>query len=237
MIPFGAEGERRKITGPGASALKYDLLTALLATAMQGEAETARLALRLSLVITARFNWRSERFSVGLKELARMWGVTDRTAKREMATMRARGWILVEIPAARGRVACYRIVLEQVLAETIPHWDSIGSDYVTRMSGAGQAAPIPTGNVIPLRPAQPVEQGNCPAWTVASERLRQQDPAVFNAWFGGLIPMEEGQGVLTLMASSSFAADYIQTHFHSRILTAVIMADRTIRDIRLTGPG
>ncbi len=75
----------RNITGPGSAALKYDILTALLVTAAQGEATEARLALRLSLLITARFTWRSGTFSVGRREMARMWGVTERTANREIA--------------------------------------------------------------------------------------------------------------------------------------------------------
>ncbi|MEJ2031079.1 MAG: hypothetical protein P8X66_14795, partial [Maritimibacter sp.] len=94
-----------RIAGPGASAIKYDILTALLVTAAQGSPVEARLALRLSLLITARFNWRQGSFAIGQREIARMWGVTERTAKRELAEMRGRGWITIAVPAARGRVA------------------------------------------------------------------------------------------------------------------------------------
>ena len=108
-------------SGPSAGAAKYDVLTALLVMASQGETVEARLALRLSLLITARFNWRKGVVSVGQKELARMWGVTERTVKREMSQMRARGWIEVSVPAARSRVAEYRIDFEAVLATTMPY--------------------------------------------------------------------------------------------------------------------
>ena len=107
--------------GPSAGAAKYDVLTALLVMALQGETVEARLALRLSLLITARFNWRKSVFAVGQKELARMWGVTERTVKREMAEMRSRGWIEVAVPAARGRVAEHRIMFETVLGVTMPY--------------------------------------------------------------------------------------------------------------------
>ncbi|MEO0945774.1 MAG: hypothetical protein AAFY06_13185, partial [Pseudomonadota bacterium] len=106
---------RHRITGPGSAALKYDVLTGLLVLAAQGEPADARLAMRLSLLITARFNWRSGTFAVGLRELSRMWGVTERTTKREMSAMRGRGWIVIHTPAARGRVAVYRIDLPTVM--------------------------------------------------------------------------------------------------------------------------
>mgnify|MGYP001122200213 CR=1 FL=1 len=94
-----------KAAGPGSQAIKYDILTALLAMASSGPAIEARLSLRLSLLITARFNWRIGTFAVGQREMARMWGVSERTAKREMAAMRALGWIAVAQPSAKGRVA------------------------------------------------------------------------------------------------------------------------------------
>ncbi|MDB9808783.1 hypothetical protein OAB79_02595 [Yoonia sp.] len=102
----------KRAVGQGAHALKYDILSALLVLAAQGETTNARLALRLSLLITARYDWQRERFNVGLREIARMWGVTERTAKRDMAQMRALQWISVSRAAARGRVTEHRINLD-----------------------------------------------------------------------------------------------------------------------------
>lgn len=234
--PTVPHGMRRKITGPGASALKYDLLTALLVTAARGAPDVARLALRLSLLITARFNWQRESFAVGQKEIARMWGVTERTAKRDMAAMKARGWIAVSVPAARGRVAQHRIALDAVLRETMPHWDAVGPDFVARMTGLPEQPEVPAGNVVPFQRGQVPAAAEGTPWQAAAERLRQQDPAVFNAWLAGLVPAGEAQGLLVLMAPSRFVADYVRTHYLTRVIAATVMTDPTIRDVEVTWP-
>ncbi len=221
---------RQTIAGPGSAALKYDMLTALLSLAAQGNAVEARLALRLSLLMTARFNWRQGTFAVGLRELARMWGVTERTAKREMSAMRARSWIAVSVPAARGRVAAYRIDLANVLRDTMPFWDSIGPDFAARMVGAPEAE-HPT-NVVPLRtgPAVlPMPDGS--GWAEAAVKLRAQDPAVFDAWFAPLTVLDIDGGVLILAAPTRFQADYVRTHYKTRLLAAVSGANPGVRDV------
>lgn len=226
-----------RITGPGAAALKYDILTALLVAAAQGDPVVARLSLRLSLLITARFNWRRGTFAVGQKEIARMWGVTERTAKREMAEMRARAWIAVEVPAARGRVASYRIALARVLHATMPYWDAVGPDFASRMLGAPEAD-AEVSNVIPLRrrPADTsVPEGS--VWGAAAERLRTQDNSLYTAWFAQLQIVEESSGTVTLMAPSRFISDYVATHYRSRLLAALVAEDRSVRDVRITYPG
>ncbi|WP_375175141.1 DnaA N-terminal domain-containing protein [Pseudooceanicola sp.] len=235
--PGAPLGAGKKITGPGSSSFKYDILTALLVTAARGNAEEARLAMRLSLLVTARFNWRQESFAVGQKEMARMWGVTDRTAKREMAAMRARGWIAVAVPAARGRVAQYRIRFDAVLRDTIPHWEAVGPDFVARMSGSPEPQTLPADNVVPLRPRPAGQGGEVPAWDRAAERLSAEDPSVWGAWFAGLVPMEGENGLLTLVAPSRFVADYIRTHHMTRLTTAVILADPAYRGVEVIWGG
>jgi hypothetical protein len=220
--------------GPSAGAAKYDVLTALLVMASQGETVEARLALRLSLLITARFNWRKGVFAVGQKELARMWGVTDRTVKREMAEMRARSWIEVAVPAARGRVAEYRIMFEEVLGETMPYWPAVGPDFAARLTGAPE--PEVKGNVVPLRrESAPVPQEGL--WGAVAARLREQDSAVFDAWFAQLVFVDLGQGVLTLLAPTKFLADYVGTHYLPRVLAAALAEDRSVRDVKVLAPG
>lgn len=223
--------ERVRVTGPGASAFKYDILTALLALAAQGDPVDGRLALRLSLLITARYNWRQGTFTVGQRELARMWGVTERTAKREVAAMRQRGWLVVAIPAARGRVATYRLEMPLILRATMPHWESVGPDFVARMTGAPEQAP--SGNVVPLRTAaEPaIPEADAYGWQEAAIALRAQDPSVYDAWFAGLRPLEIDGGVLSLSAPSQFVADYVRTHFKTRLLAVMVARNRSLRDI------
>jgi len=223
----------RNVSGPGSAALKYDILTALLVTATCGDAVAARLALRLSLVITARFNWRSGTFAVGQREMARMWGVTERTAKREMAELRSRGWIAVAVPAARGRVAQYRIELPEVLAATMPHWEAVGPDFAARMVAAPEPLPD-VSNVVPLRRdvGLPLEDGT--GWASVAARLQSQDPGVYGAWFAPLVPVDVESGILTLRAPSRFIADYVTTHYLARLLAAASAGGQGIRDVRVT---
>ncbi len=227
-------GLANKVTGPGASAIKYDILTALLVTAARGDPVEARLSLRLSLLITSRFNWRRGTFAVGQREMARMWGVTERTAKREMAEMRARRWIAVTVPAARGRVTQYRIELTVVLRETMQHWDAVGPDFAARMADAPEPDGQMSTNVVPLHgKPEPRLEEDCIGWAAAAARLKAQDPAVYGAWFAPLQLIDLESGVLTLMAPNRFQADYVRTHFHTRILAALVAENRSVREVQI----
>ncbi|MEM9250335.1 MAG: DnaA N-terminal domain-containing protein [Pseudomonadota bacterium] len=213
-------------------------MTALLVTAAQGDPVDARLALRLSLLITARYNWQRGTFAVGRREMARLWGVSERTVKRELAQLRSRGWVGVQVPAGRGRVTQYWIDLAALCQATMPHWDAVGPDFAARMVGAPEPAALPETNVVPLHPpraaasATPCASDN--AWTRAQERLAQQDPSVYNAWFACLTVREAGQGdAMHLTAPSRFHADYVRTHFRTRLLAALAPEDPTIRDVRV----
>ena len=120
--------QQLKATGPRAAALKYDILTALMSLGLSDKGVDGRLAQRLALLITARFSWRTETFSVGTREIARMWSVTERTAKRELALMRARRWITVQRAPARGRVTEHRVQMTQVLEATRMCWPLVGQN-------------------------------------------------------------------------------------------------------------
>lgn len=221
-----------RVAGPGASAIKYDILTALLATSARGDAVEARLALRLSLVITARFNWRLGTFAVGQRELARMWGVTERTAKREIAAMRARRWMRIDVPAARGRVATHRLDLSAILDSTRPHWDAVGPDFAARMAGVPE--PEASTNVVPIRTGDTsMPEVDEFGWHQAAMALRAQDPAVYEAWFSPLRPLEVDAGILTLLAPTQFVADYVRTHFKTRLIATVSAQNKGIREIAL----
>lgn len=223
-----------KAVGPRAAALKYDILTALLSLSVHDGGVDARLAQRLALLITARFNWRTETFAVGVHELARLWSVTDRTAKRELAHMRARGWISVGRAARRGRVAEHRIHIQALIDSTRPYWPAVGPDFVMRMGQGGEApddtvVPFPTHGKLPVAPAP---DGS--VWSAASVLLHEQDVALHTAWFGRLVQAEAGKGRLELIAPTRFAASYVQTHLLGRLLAAVTLVDPTITLIEIT---
>ncbi len=231
---------RRRLTGPGAAALKYDLITALLVTAAQGDPVQARLALRLSLLVTARYNWQSGTFAVGLREMASMWGVTERTAKRELSALRQLKWIDLHRPAARGRVAEYRIDLDRTLHSTMPYWEAVGPDYTARMSGTQGPDVAAPGNVIPLHRAeasQPLPEADdrpgAACWARVARQLSAENSSLYSAWFAPLRVQEQDRGILFLAAPSRFHASYVDTHLRSRLIAACSAADRTIRDVRI----
>ncbi len=222
-----------KPLGRYSQAIKSDIVSSLLVLVTCGTPTQARLSVRLSLVITARYNWRTGRFGVGQKELARMWGVTERTAKRELAHMRGLGWISIAV--ASGRVAQHKINLDTVLLQSAPHWDAIGPDFAARMTGAPEQEREPADtNVVPLRVSNetPIYDNNT-GWAMVAERLREQDPAIFNAWLSQLTALEGDDTSITLGAPSKFVAQYVNTHFLQRIKASLVAIEGGQRQIKI----
>ncbi|MXX89965.1 MAG: hypothetical protein F4213_22360 [Boseongicola sp. SB0677_bin_26] len=228
------------IMGPNARALKYDILTALQVLGAHGDYPAKRLALRLSFLMTARYNWPSRSFSVGIQELARMWNISERSAIRDMVQMRKLGWLTVVVPAAKGRVAHHRIDLPTVLKASMPFWDAVGRDFSARMAGVSeQAQPEGTGgsNVVPLRPDEhALPEDNDTGWQAAALRLMQHSPNNYRNWFSQLAALSNEDGVLTLQAPTAFAAHHLRTHLHTQVLAAVVATNPSARDVKFEGP-
>jgi len=218
--------------GPGASAVKYDILTALLAIAAQDGGTPGRLALRLALLMTARYNWRQASFTTGQREIARLWDVTERTAKRDLAQMRTMGWISVLRPAARGRVASHGVHLERILIDSMPRWNSIGPDFAARMTGRPEVPEArATGNVVPLHP---VGEADGSLWGRAARELQSQDAALYQAWFSRLRVVGQGDATLHLMAPSPFVARYVETHFTTLLLAVLARFDGGVKALTIS---
>ena len=241
--------QAKKLAGPEAASQKYDLLTALGCHALGSAAGLQRLVLRFVTLITARYNWRQGVLHVGQREIARLWSVDERTVKREMAKLRALGWLTLESPARRGRVASYALDIVAIRAATRDAWPRVGPDFDARMRGI--AEPVTGGTVVPFpRPdtapppddAWDRENGEEPqddhgnVWTAMRGLLQSEDGAVFATWFEALrCRGREGEG-LVLVAPSAFHATYVRTHYAERLVRAL---HRTSRggDIRIVAPG
>ena len=65
---------------------------------------------------------------------------------------------------------------------------------------------------------------------------RDEDRALFDAWFAGLMDAGVAGDCLTLAAPTRFHANYIQTHLIERLRIAVFRSDAGIRQVRLTAP-
>ncbi len=216
----------KKLAGPEASSLKYDLITALGSFALAGPAAMQKLALRLITLLTARYNWRHGELRVGQREIATLWSVDERTVKREMAKLRALGWIVPLSPARRGRVASYALDPGRILGATRETWPLVGCDFVARMAGQEEAAEPST--VVPFlrhepkepEPEMPEENGR-DAWDAMRRHLRGEDAAIFSNWFAALTSGGRSGDALVLRAPSAFHANYIRTHFGDRLQGAL----------------
>ncbi|TJZ91953.1 hypothetical protein FA743_09030 [Paracoccus gahaiensis] len=219
--------------GREAAAKKYDILSALMAHALAGDAHRQRLVLRLMALITTRYNWQKNELTVGQREIARLWCVDERTVKRDMARLRGLGWITVKRQGARGRVSVLGMDLERILLDSRPAWPNVGEDYVARMTGREPSLAEEGGpNVVPFRRADPVPAGQG-VWAMIRDRLQAEDPALFEAWFAGLVETGQGAGVLHLAAPSRFHATYVRTHLLGRLQMAARRADAGLQAVRV----
>lgn len=223
-----------KPVGQGAQARKYDILSAIGAWGLASGKVEQRLALRLILLVTARYNWAQDRLAVGQREIARMWSVDERTVKRDMARLREMGWLVLHRQGARGRVSEYGLGLETILAATAGQWLAIGPDFAAR-----QEAPVPAGTeppkVVPFprQAATLQDDGICPAWSRARAVIEDADPGIAAAWLRPLAPCGVADGCLTLSAPSRYHAHYVQTHLQARIAEMLRRVDPAIASVRV----
>lgn len=220
-----------KPVGRNAAAVKYDILTALGAYALAGTKHDQRLVLRFLTLITARYNWAHNQLACGQREIARLWAVDERTVKREMAKLRALGWLLVKRQGARGHVTEYRLDIDRLLEVTEPHWAAVGPDFDLRMRGAPvpeQVVPLPVRGAVA---APDLSDGS--EWSLAKGLLHREDPASYGSWFQALQRVERAGGRLVLRAPSRFHGAYVRTHLGERLLAACQSADETVLEVAL----
>ncbi|RVT81497.1 hypothetical protein DXV76_20435 [Rhodobacteraceae bacterium CCMM004] len=209
--------------GRGAGVRKYDLLTALTAFGLSGTPMQQRRVLRLTALITARYNWQRDELSIGQTEIARLWSVDARTVKREMAWFRSVGWLRLKRQGARGRVSLYGLGLDAIRDDTARIWPNIGPDFVARNTPDA----LSPGNVVPLRPV-PAPEAAGAGWGGAKAVLHAADPATYGAWFASLVEAGIGEGCLTLAAPTRFHAAYVRQNLGERLLAAVRQTDPTV---------
>ncbi|MFV0514770.1 MAG: DnaA N-terminal domain-containing protein [Jhaorihella sp.] len=219
----------RRPTGPGAAARKYDLLTAMGAFALSQPKAVQKLALRLMTLITARYNWGRDELAVGQREIARLWSVDERTVKREMARLRAMGWLVIRRQGARGRVSEYRLDIERILDDTRGQWGAVGPDFRQRLEGApggAEVVPLPVKGHVPAP-----DPGDGHEWSLAQALIHAEDPAVYGSWVRTLRRRDRAGGRLTLAAPSRFHAAYVNTHLLARLLDACRSVDDEVSEL------
>lgn len=206
-----------KLAGPGSAARKYDLITALGAHALSLGKHDQRLVLRLITLLTARYNWSRDELSMGQREIGRLWSCNERTVKRELAKLRALGWLVVKRQGARGRVATYGFDVTAMMTATQPIWSEVGPDFALRLAGAPEPDVVPfpvKGTVTPPKLDEATE------WGLARAVLYAEDAGRFGAWIAALKRVDRAGGRLRLKAPSRFHAAYVQTHLEGVLLRA-----------------
>lgn len=213
--------DARRLTGPGASAEKYDILTAIAVAGLSGSATTQSTMFRLIALVTARYNWAKAELTAGQREMARMWSVNERTAKREVKRMIEAGLLILIRPGARGRVATYRLNLPQLYRLSEPVWQRVGPDFAERMDQR-QPKQVSTVVRVDFQARNSGQAGSeSSAWQRSRDRLEAENPDIFGAWFSKLQLRRNDETSVVLEAPNNFIAQYIRTHFSGQLLAAV----------------
>lgn len=212
--------DARRLTGPGAGVAKYDILTAIGLIGMRPCGLGDVPILRLIAAVTARYNWRSDEMVIGQKELARIWGVAERTAKREVKRLTSARILLVKRAGVRGRVASYSLNMAEIARLSRPHWEEVGLDFAERMA---VHEPIDTKvvrvNFAAVGPEEPEGQGG--TWGSVRGRLRADDPVAFANWYDQLTYLGQEEGEVHLKAATPFVARYVETHLAGPLAAAI----------------
>ncbi|WP_298864925.1 hypothetical protein [uncultured Sulfitobacter sp.] len=218
-----------QVVGRKAAAQKYDLLTALGAHALSQGKHEQRLVLRFMTLITARYNWNRDELAVGQREIAQLWSVDERTVKREMAKLRALGWLRVHRQGARGRVTQYGLNIECMLEATQQTWSNVGPDFDLRMHGTPATSDVVALPVKGQIIAPEISDGT--EWALARGILHAENQGVYGSWIQALTRVNRAGGRLSLRAPSRFHAAYVQTHLSARLLAAVQAVDSDVSEI------
>ncbi len=218
-----------RAVGREASSKKYDLLSALMAHGLAGDKHRQRLVLRLMALITTRYNWQKDELSIGQAEISRLWSVDERTVKREMAKLRALGWLEQRRAGARGRVALFSLGVERIMFDTRAEWDLIGTDFVERLERPSAS----DANIVPFQRPVPDVPTVGGIWPQMLRLLFAEDGATATTWFAPLAEDACSEGRLLLLAPSRFHAAYIRTHLLDRMRVIARRIDPSIAEVRV----
>ena len=218
--------DAKKLTGPKAGSLKYDLLTAVTVAGLHGSQGFQTSMTRLVALITARYNWRLDEVTVGQRDMARMWGVNERTVKREIKRLLECEFIICKRPGVRGRVAAYRLNYPEIYRTSQSLWAAVGPDFEERM---GDFMPDVSTSVVKVdflrkealdTPSGEMEEGP-QEWRHVLRELKSSEPDLYSNWYAHLELSSFDGGQLQLKAPNKFVARYVETHLSPQLLRVV----------------
>ena len=204
--------DAKRLTGPKAGSLKYDLLTALSVVGLHGPPVRQTSMLRLTALVTARYNWRLDEVSVGQRDLARMWGVNERTVKRQMKRLVDEAFLICKRKGVRGRVGAYRLNYDEIYRCSRPLWTAVGPDFEERMATFVPDVSTSVGDS---------SSGGTGKWRHVLQRLKADNLALYTNWYSTLSLEGLEAGVLCVKAPNEFVARYVETHLAGEMVRAV----------------
>jgi hypothetical protein len=225
------------------SARKYDVITLMGVAGLSGGPTEQRSMLRLITLVTARYNWTTGELTVGRREMARLWGVDERTVKREIARLKARGFLTLRRAGVRGRVSAYALDFAALRAAC--DWSRVGPDFAARLAaevgGGGEGEnviPFPAAapRVAPV--AQPADASTPDAaprseWSRARRALQAVGEAAFARWIAPLERAGRRDGRVVVEAPSAYHADFVERTYLDAILRALREADPEVSSVRI----
>jgi hypothetical protein len=187
--------------------------------------------LRLMTLITARYNWRTGELTVGRREIARLWGVDERTVKREMARLRDGGFLILRRPGVRGRVAAYAVDFDAVRAAADPA--RVGPDFAARLAPVQSAA-----EVIPFPQTEEADTPETASpWTRARRQLSGIGAAPYQRWIAPLRWAGSQGGRARLEAPSAYHAAFVDRTYGDALLAALQIECDGITALRVVAAG
>ncbi|MEO1638617.1 MAG: DnaA N-terminal domain-containing protein [Pseudomonadota bacterium] len=217
----------KRLTGVRASSLKYDILTALSVAGLHLDARFQISIARLTLLITARYNWRQDELCVGQRDLARMWHVTERTVKREIKYWLDQQLVICKRQGVRGRVGAYRLNYPVIYHVSAPFWQSVGPDFYERMT---ETNPVQEAKVVAVdfrnKEQEAIQTNPLPVkdqhtWRAACHRIRDLHPEHYRNWISHLTFGSDDKQTVMLSARNQFVAHYIETQLKAIVEEAV----------------
>lgn len=207
------------------AALKHALLAEIGRKACGWKVLGQRTGLRLMTLVAARYDWAADHLDCGLREIATLWQVDERTVKRELAKLRDLGWISLKRPAARGRNAVHQLEASAILDIETPEPAAIETvEDTTRDIGNTRNEVVSSemeqlessieesAEVIPFRSGQAI-------WRCLMNEMAQSHPGLHGSWLLELEARRDHDGTWVLGATSRFRAAYLTSH-HLRLIRA-----------------
>lgn len=226
--------ERQRI-----AALKHALLAEIGRKACGWKVLGQRTGLRLMTLVAARYDWDADHLDCGLREIATLWQVDERTVKRELAKLRALGWISLKRPAARGRNAVHQLEASAILGieeqpetaietveATMQDTPNAPIEAATIEEAPREASIEEGAEVIPFRSGQAI-------WRCLMNEMAQAHPGLHDSWLVDLEARRDHDGTWVLGATSRFRAAYMTSHHLGLIRTRLQRHDPLLQGIEI----